>query len=55
VSQQVWHVKEPSQLKAMSAKHMFKFAAMSLVMVTAARYMLLENCSCGYKNKGTIG
>jgi hypothetical protein len=32
-----WHEKEPSLLKAMSAKHKSKFAAQSLVMVTAAR------------------
>jgi hypothetical protein len=30
----VWHVKEPSQLKAVSAKHRSKFAAPSPVMVT---------------------
>jgi hypothetical protein len=37
VSQKVWHVKEPSLLKAVSAKHRSKFAALSLVMVTVAR------------------
>jgi hypothetical protein len=29
MSQQVWHVKEPSLLKAMSAKHGSEFAALS--------------------------
>jgi hypothetical protein len=37
VSQQVWHVKELSQLKAISAKSRSKFAVLSPVMVTAAR------------------
>jgi hypothetical protein len=37
VSQYVWHVKEPSLLKAVSAKHRSKFAALSLVMVAVAR------------------
>jgi hypothetical protein len=32
-----WHVKEPSLLKAVSAKHRPKFAALSPVMVKAAR------------------
>jgi hypothetical protein len=36
-SQQVWYVKEPSLLKATSVQHRFKFAALSSVMVTAAR------------------
>jgi hypothetical protein len=35
VSQYVWHVKEPSLLKAVSAKHRSKFAALSPVMVIA--------------------
>jgi hypothetical protein len=35
----VWHVKEPSLLKAVSAKHRSKFAAPSPVMMTVARYM----------------
>jgi hypothetical protein len=47
VSQQVWHIKELSLLKAASAKHRSKFAALSPIMVTAAR--LLKNCSCGSK------
>jgi hypothetical protein len=34
VSQQVWHVRETSLLKAVSAKHRSKFAALSPVMVT---------------------
>jgi hypothetical protein len=37
VSQYVWHVQEPSLLKAVSAKHRSKFAALSLVMATVAR------------------
>jgi hypothetical protein len=37
VSQKVWHVKEPSLLKAVRAKHTSKFAALSPAMVTAAR------------------
>jgi hypothetical protein len=37
VPQQVWHVKEPLLLKAVSAKHRSKFADLSPVMVTAAR------------------
>jgi hypothetical protein len=36
-SQQVWHVKEPSLLKAISAKQRTKFAALSPVMMAAAR------------------
>jgi hypothetical protein len=47
VSQWVWHVKEPSLLKAVSAKHRSKFAALSLVIVTVTRY--LKNCSCDSK------
>ena len=35
VSQYAWHVNEPSLLKAVSAKHRSKFAALSPVMVTA--------------------
>jgi hypothetical protein len=35
--QKVWHVKEPSLLKAVSAKHRFKFAVLSPVMVTVTR------------------
>jgi hypothetical protein len=37
----VWHVKEPSLLKAISVKLRSKFAALSPVMVTAAG--LLKN------------
>jgi hypothetical protein len=37
VSQQVWHVKKLSLIKAISAKLRFKFAAQSPVMVTAAQ------------------
>jgi hypothetical protein len=48
--QQVWHIKEPLLLKAASAKHRSKFAALSLVMVTAARK--LKN-PCVAKNKQT--
>jgi hypothetical protein len=33
----VWHVKEPSLLKAVRAKHRSKFAALSPAMVTVAR------------------
>jgi hypothetical protein len=36
-----------SPLKAMSAKHISNFAALSPVRVTASR--LLKHCSCGYK------
>jgi hypothetical protein len=46
--QQMRHIKEPSLLSALSAKHRSKFAALSLVMVTAARD--LKNCSGGYKH-----
>jgi hypothetical protein len=45
--QQVWHIKEPALLKAMSAKYGSKFAALSLVMVTAA--ISLKNCLGSYK------
>jgi hypothetical protein len=38
VSQQVWHVKEPSLLKAVNANHRSKFAALCPVIV--------KNCSC---------
>jgi hypothetical protein len=37
VSQKVWHVKEPSLLKAVSANRRSKFAALSPVMVTVGR------------------
>jgi CRISPR/Cas system endoribonuclease Cas6 (RAMP superfamily) len=37
VSQQVWHVKEFSLLKAVSAEHKSKFAVLSPIMVKAAR------------------
>jgi hypothetical protein len=37
MSQQVWHVQEPSLLKAIRVKHRSKFAALSSVMVTVAR------------------
>jgi hypothetical protein len=43
----VWHVKEPSLLKAESAEHRSKFAALSPVMVTVARQ--LKNCLCDSK------
>jgi hypothetical protein len=36
MSQLVWHFKEPSLLKAISAKHMSRFAALSPVMMTTA-------------------
>jgi hypothetical protein len=36
LSQYVWHVTEPSMLKAVSDKHRSKFAALSPVMVTVA-------------------
>jgi hypothetical protein len=39
VSQQLWHVKEPSLLKTISAKHRSKFAALSPVTVAAARWV----------------
>jgi hypothetical protein len=32
ISQQIWHVKEPSLLKAINAKHIYEFAALSRVM-----------------------
>jgi hypothetical protein len=38
MSQEVWHVKQHSLLKAVSAKHRSKFAALSPEMVTAASY-----------------
>jgi hypothetical protein len=49
----VWHVKESSMLKAVSAKHRSRFAALSLVMVTVAKY--LKTCWCDSKqtNKQT--
>jgi hypothetical protein len=37
VSQQVWHVNEPSLLKVMRTKHRSKFAAPSPVKVTVAQ------------------
>jgi hypothetical protein len=48
----VWHEKELSLLKAMSAKHRSKFAALSPVMVAAA--VLLKNCSGDYKQTVNI-
>jgi hypothetical protein len=48
MSQQVWHEKQPSLLKAISARHRCKFAALSPVMLTATRY--LKNSSCSYKH-----
>ena len=39
----MWQVKKTSQQKGMSAK----FAALSTVLVTVARY--LKTCSCDYK------
>jgi hypothetical protein len=41
MSQQVWHVKEPSLLKEIRSKHRSKFAIMSPIMV--------KNCPGGYK------
>jgi hypothetical protein len=52
MSQQVWHVKEPSLLKAMSVKHSSKFAALSLVIVAAAEEM--KNCLCSYKQSNKL-
>jgi hypothetical protein len=43
VSQWVWHVKEPSLLKAVSAKLRSKFAALSQLMVTVARCYATQN------------
>jgi hypothetical protein len=40
VSHQVWYVKKHSLLKAISATHRIKFAALSLVMVTATGKLL---------------
>jgi hypothetical protein len=37
VSQQVWHIKEPSLLKSVSVERRSKFAALSPVMVADAR------------------
>jgi hypothetical protein len=37
MSQQVWHVKEPSLLKAINAKHRSKFVALTSAMMTASR------------------
>jgi hypothetical protein len=45
VSQYMWHIKEPLLLKAGSAMHRTKFAALALVMVTVARE--LKKCLCG--------
>jgi hypothetical protein len=45
----VWHIKEPSLLKAVRAKQRSKFAALSLVMVKVAR--LLKNCLCDSKQR----
>jgi hypothetical protein len=42
---------EPSLLKAISAKHRSKFAALSPVIVTAGGW--LKNCSGGYNQKKT--
>jgi hypothetical protein len=50
----VWHEKEPSLLKVMSAKHRSKFAALSLVMVTAAAKMKIAQAAINkqtYKTK----
>jgi hypothetical protein len=52
VSQKVWHVKEPSLLKAVSAKHRSKCAALSPVMMTVARQ--LKNCSCESKERKIV-
>jgi hypothetical protein len=45
VSQLVLHLKEPSQLKAIRAKHRSKFAALSQVMVTAARKLKIARAA----------
>jgi hypothetical protein len=45
VSQQVWHVKEPSLIKAISVKLRSKFATPSPVMVTAARLMKIARAA----------
>jgi hypothetical protein len=47
----LWHEKELSLLKVMSAKHWPNFAAQSLVIVTAAGY--LKNCSGSYQQTNT--
>jgi CRISPR/Cas system endoribonuclease Cas6 (RAMP superfamily) len=47
----MWHVKELSLLKAVSAKHRSKFATPSPVMVTVAGWM--KNCSGDYNKKQT--
>jgi hypothetical protein len=47
----MWHEKEPLLLKATSAKHRTKFAALSPVMVTATGY--LKNAQAAI-NKQTI-
>jgi hypothetical protein len=36
MSQQVWHVKYPSLLKTITAKHRREFAALSPIMAAAA-------------------
>jgi hypothetical protein len=46
----VWHVKEPSLIKYVSAKHRSKIAALSPVMVIAAR---AEKIAPAAKNKQT--
>jgi hypothetical protein len=45
-------IKIPPWSKALSAEHRLKFAALSSVMVTAARD--LKNCSYGYKQTQNI-
>jgi hypothetical protein len=45
----VLHIKEPSLLKAGSEKHKSKFAALSPVMATVARY--LKNSLCNSKQR----
>jgi hypothetical protein len=44
----MWHAKEPSLPKAVSAKHKSKSAALSLLMVTTARQ--LKSFSCSHKH-----
>jgi hypothetical protein len=49
--QQVCHVKEPTLLKVISAKHKYEFSALSLVMVKAAIHADSRNIAVVAINK----
>jgi hypothetical protein len=51
VSLQVWHVKEPSLLKAISANHRSKYAAVPPVMVTAAGKLKIAQAAIYKQNQ----